>query len=442
MSDNISVNSCFKYNGKMIKIIERIGAGGQAEVYKVCMDNKEYAFKYYFKGDCTPEVKENLLHLIKNPIKSKSFVWPLFFVEVGDRFGYVMDLLPKGYKNVCQWISNEFDMSLVNLFKVCLNLSFSFYRLYMEGYSYKDISLSNITFNPLNGDVCILDNDNITENLKTIGIMGTSKFMAPEIVSGYTKKPTRLTDLHALAVLLFIILHCEHPLNGKKEYNMEDNDNYEKELYGLDTACFIFKNPFNLDENIVLDEPAHVNAREMFKFYPKELQNLFRRAFTEGITDSSKRPVPFEWIEIFSKMLREFYFCPNCNSPGFFNYEELKRNKGQIICNNCEQIILLPFFRIDLKKRYSKGEEFRYGIINNNTEFFPSYFDFDDNDIRVLFHSEFENGRLRFFNDSGVEIVYNGRKIEKNQYTDYMDYNGDLHVLYINGVKLVIAIYR
>ena len=37
-------------DGKTIKVLERIGEGGQGIVYKVLYDNKEYALKWYKKN--------------------------------------------------------------------------------------------------------------------------------------------------------------------------------------------------------------------------------------------------------------------------------------------------------------------------------------------------------------------------------------------------------
>ena len=108
---------------------------------------------------------------------------------------------------------------------------------------------------------------------------------------GKTSKPTRLTDLHSLAVLLFQILFAEHPLNGSKEYNMPmhqmDEKEIARELYSYEKAQFIFADSYDLNRYICEREPAHVNARELWKMYPQFIRDLFIKAFVIGIKNAN-----------------------------------------------------------------------------------------------------------------------------------------------------------
>ena len=67
------------------------------------------------------------------------------------------------------------------------------------------------------GEALICDNDNVTiDNSPTSEVLGTSHFMAPEIVRGEALPSTK-TDLFSLAVLLFYMFMFHHPLEGKRE---------------------------------------------------------------------------------------------------------------------------------------------------------------------------------------------------------------------------------
>ena len=81
----------------------------------------------------------------------------------------------------------------------------SFLKLHAKGLCYQDINFGNIFLDPVLGDICICDNDNVDINGERGGVFGTKKFMAPEIVR-CEKRPDANTDLYSLAVVLFEML--------------------------------------------------------------------------------------------------------------------------------------------------------------------------------------------------------------------------------------------
>src|SRR3954452_6732203 len=98
-----------------------------------------------------------------------------------------------------------------------LELADSYLQLHARGLCYRDISFGNVFFDPESGDVLICDNDNVAvDGSATAGVLGTPRFMAPEVVRGEVL-PSTQTDLYSLAVLLFYMLTVHHPLEGARE---------------------------------------------------------------------------------------------------------------------------------------------------------------------------------------------------------------------------------
>ena len=414
-----------------VKIIDYIKEGGQGEVYRVELNGKQYALKYYFRHLCNDSFKQNLKYLVDNPIESKSFAWPMCLIEKQDQFGYIMELRPSGYHDIAEWIGGRFDTTLDILVKACIALCDGFRDLHAKGYSYKDISNSNISFNPSTGDVLILDNDNVTPNLMSSGIIGTNGFMAPEIVAGQTNKPTRLTDLHSLAVLLFQMLIVEHPLNGKKEYHMSldkiDEEDILTELYGPNTACFIFADKNNLNRYIEIREPAHISARELWQMYPDFIQNLFRRAFIDGVKNPHSRPQSYEWKDAFIKLFGLIYRCPYCGRTHLYDREVFYKYSGAPICDKCERRIYVPRMKIGENIIMIKDKAVLYSCyFYNNAE----------NKFAPILEVELKGGRLRFKNVSGCSVECHSIKVPKGAYTDYITSSDSIVV---NGKEYRVA---
>ncbi len=94
-------------------------------------------------------------------------------------------------------------------------LADGYFQLHVGGMCYRDISFGNVFLEPGNGEVLICDNDNVAVDGDTnSGVLGTLRFMAPEIVRGQALSD-RKTDLFSLSVLLFYMFMFHHPLEGK-----------------------------------------------------------------------------------------------------------------------------------------------------------------------------------------------------------------------------------
>ncbi len=417
-------NDCLPCEVGTVRIVssENVGTGAQGEVYVVELNGKLYALKMFFdKG--TKELRSNLRALIKNPVRSSSFAWPLYEVEYQDRYGYIMELVPKEYRTIAEWVGGRFDTTLDVLLKVCIRLSDAFQALHSKGYSYKDISFANVFFDPDCGDVKIIDNDNVTPNLKSTSVVGTNGFMAPELIAGYTSVPSRLTDLHSLAVLLFQLLTAEHPLHGKKEYHLSVCDTEEtdfiKELYGPTTARFIFGDAKDLDRYIETDEPSHIAAKEQWLFLPPFLQKNFRRVFCEGLCAPHERPLSHEWARDFLSLLGMLYRCPHCGRTYLYDRDLFFNTHGEPPCRNCGTPIFTPRIKI--------GDNIV--LLENGTVLYAGYFSASAKDkLRPVLTTELRNGHLRFRNLSDLPVEYRGYIAERDEYTDRITSSGTVRI--------------
>jgi DNA-binding helix-hairpin-helix protein with protein kinase domain len=326
-------------NGLEYQIVDKLGEGGQGEVYKVKQNNGLYALKWYFKHTATQKQKDIIENLIKKGAPDKRFLWPIDIINEGNLFGYTMNIRPNHYKNIVDLMKRRVDPTFRALALAGANMSQSFKNLHSMGYSYCDISFGNMFFDPQNGDVLICDNDNVVVNGIDNGILGTPRFMAPEIVRS-EKKPSTDTDLYSMALLLFYMLMIHHPLEGKREASIKALDiNAMNQLYGT-------KPLFIWDPKDKSNRPVngyHDNAILYWDLYPQFLKNLFVITFTEGLSNPKKRIVEKVWQDAFIKLTDSIMYCPKCGVEVFYDEDKRKKGVGHVCWNTkCQSPVALP----------------------------------------------------------------------------------------------------
>lgn len=302
------------------RIIDFIGGGGQGEVYRGELGGDPIAVKWYFPSSISEWQRTALEKLIGRPAPSRAFLWPLDIAESKQHpaFGYVMALRPLAYRDLNAILRREVELPLQVLAVLGLNLADAFLHLHTEGLCYRDISPRNVFFNPENGDVLICDNDNVAiDGTVGGGVLGTPRYMAPEIVRREAL-PSSRTDLWSLSVLLFCLLVLHHPLEGRRELEVPLLSDLAaaRKLYG-DEPLFVFDPD---DDSNRPDETAHANALVLWPFYPTFVRELFLRAFTDGIRDPIHGRVgESEWR---AAMARLHDCVSQCDSCGAFNYSD------------------------------------------------------------------------------------------------------------------------
>ena len=320
-----------------------LGAGGQGEVYKGQLGGEAVAVKWFFPYMATLEQRASMELLIRKGAPSEHFLYPMEITEASGvpGFGYIMPLRPARFKNIVDLMKRKIEPTFRALATAGLNLSHNYLLLHSQGLCYRDISFGNAFFDPLNGDVLIADNDNVSvDGAGVLGVLGTPRFMAPEIVRGEAV-PSTQTDLFSLSVLIFYMLMVAHPLEGKKEAAIKALDlPAMTKLYGTD-ATFVY------DPNDDSNRPVagiHDNALAFWRIYPQFLRDIFIRAFTLGLRDPvNGRVRESEWRGEMIRLRDAIFYCPHCSLENFYDSIALKANGGNSgLCWACAAALQLP----------------------------------------------------------------------------------------------------
>ncbi len=343
-----------------------LGGGGQGEVYRAKLDNKLVALKWYFPEQATPAQQQNLQTLIGKGAPNLQFLWPMQLATAPNvpGFGYIMPLREPRYKSIVDLMKRRIDPSFRALSTTGLQLADAFLELHAKGLCYRDISFGNVFFDPYTGDIQICDNDNVSiDGQGHSGVLGTPRFIAPEVVRGETV-PSTQTDLFSLSVLLFYLFHIHHPLEGQKESSIKCFDlPAMTQLYGID-PIFIF-DPAN-DSNRPV-RGIHDNALEYWPLYPQFLLDLFIRAFTLGLRDPHERVRESQWRAAMAQLRDAILYCGHCGAENFYDGEALRANNGQPgVCWSCQKPLTLPF-RLRLDRQIV--------MLNHDTHLFPHHLD-------------------------------------------------------------------
>lgn len=342
-----------------------LGGGGQGEVYRANLVGKSVALKWYFPESATPLQREVLDVLIDKGPPNDRFLWPMELTEAAgiEGFGYVMPLREARFRSIVDLMRRRIDPSFRALTTAGYYLADSYLLLHAKGLCYRDISFGNVFFDPQVGDVLICDNDNVSvHGDEKSGVLGTPRFMAPEVVCG-RDLPSAHTDLYSLAVLLFYMFMIHHPLEGKKELEIHAFDlPAMTRLYG-EEPVFIFDPN---DASNSPDDRYHKNAVLLWAIYPQSIKRLFIQAFTDGIRDPiNGRVREGQWRSAIVRLRDSIMYCGSCGSENFYDSEGVKTGTTAP-CWNCKKQVILPY-RIRLGNRIV--------MLNRDTELFPHHLD-------------------------------------------------------------------
>ena len=326
MSDFLNVGDYVSSDQKRFRVLKELGEGGQGRVYCVSEGEQLYALKWYNKLASSKKQYEAIQMLIEKGAPSEKFIWPVAVVEGSspDNFGYVMPLInTKKYSKLALYFSGEVKAKrFETLIDACLQMAEAFYDLHLSGLCYRDISFGNLFINFETGDVLICDNDNVTFDslTSTDDTWGTNGFMAPEVLKGESP-PSSQTDLFSLSVVLFRMLHLQHPLQGQREYEVLITDHEtELELYGRN-PIFIY-DPVDGTNRPVKGKKDIADA--YWPYYPEALQKRFIEAFTAGLHDPHARVRESIWIREMSILKAQLHYCYECGAQMFYDYPRLK----------------------------------------------------------------------------------------------------------------------
>ena len=420
----------FDYNNQRIEILDLLGEGGQGEVYLVKCGNDTLAFKYY-KDIQSEDFRYNLKNNITKGSPSPNFLWPKEYIEfTDDSCGYLMDLRDKDYVSFVSYLTgnNKFKNKRM-LLNWCIELVKSFKLLHERGYSYQDLNDGSFFLNSENGKILICDNDNVTADKRSLGVLGKMRYMAPEIVrgdkdtsTGDRQMPDTHSDRFSLAIILFLALCMGNPFEGEclKKYVIVD-EKAEYEMFGSNPV-YIY------NENDTSNRPIrgyHTTVLKKYPELPSYIKAAFHRTFVDGLKDRENgRTTELEWLKLLCKYRDELITC-SCGKEYIYGFNEKRYNDK---CPSCKQptrkfcylhigknrILLEPnklIYEIHIDK-YSSNYNLPIGrvIVNKNN---PSLWGIEsrlNNDVLI----KDKNGKEMTIASNAVIPIISGLKIKFN----------------------------
>lgn len=323
-------------SGGELEILQKLGQGGQGIVYKVNYNGRQLALKWYFRNKLNDPDKfyRNIQNNIKLGAPTRAFLWPLEITEYfEDSFGYLMELRPPEYKDFSLFLLAKAKFSSISaVINTALCITNGFRELHRRGFSYQDLNDGNFFVNPKTGDVLICDNDNVAPYGDNLGIAGKCRYMAPEVVSG-KKRPDIHTDRFSLAVVLYMLLFLNHPLEGKRTMCPCLTEEHERKFYGTEPV-FVW-DPEN-DTNRPV-RGVHVNEIKFWSVYPEFVRDAFVEVFSSASMtgeDTEHRVQEKKWQEIFTALRDIVIFCPKCKGETFADLKD-----SFCRCINCGNVI-------------------------------------------------------------------------------------------------------
>jgi len=272
----------------------------------------------------------------------------------------------------------------LSYFQVCVNIARGVKRLHSAGLAHSDLSYSNVLIDPASGSANIIDIDGLVVPKKFYPtVIGTADFIAPEVLSSKhldikdpkRKLPERTTDLHALAVLIYMYLLYRHPLRGGNYFGQIDEVEEENYLMGS-KALFVehptdsknrnFKREYG--DNLEKFKPWTDLSKTPYTITGPYLKELFDQAFIKGLHNPQDRPTADAWEQALIKTNDLKLECSNkkCEQKWFIfiNTNNTKCPFCNIKYNNTIPVLDLFY---QFKPNVWKPENQRIVVYNNAT---------------------------------------------------------------------------
>ncbi|WP_118975161.1 helix-hairpin-helix domain-containing protein [Taibaiella koreensis] len=253
--------------------------------------------------------------------------------------GYAANDLIRGREKEGRWFASpkfrnkQFPLRLddselgnwLSYFQICVNISRGVKRLHAAGLAHSDLSYKNVLVDPVTKSAAIIDIDGlVVPGLFPPDVIGTADFIAPEVLATKhldikdpnRKLPSRLTDLHALAVMIYMYLLYRHPLKGGK---IHDLDTEKDDLLAMGEKALFIEHPTDTSNR---PKQNQLNPKELpwtdvtkmpYTVTGPYLKALFDKAFIEGLHQPMLRPIANEWEEA---LLKTTDLIQPCSNPG------------------------------------------------------------------------------------------------------------------------------
>lgn len=243
----------------------------------------------------------------------------------------------------------------LSMLQICIRLARALRRMHNAGLAHSDLSNRNVLIDPTSGTMVVIDIDSlVVPQLFPPDVLGTPGYIAPEVLStqelevGDPRRvlPSRRTDQHALAVLIYEYLLGRHPLRGPKVNSTVSAE--EDELLSMGAKALWIEDPTDSS-----NRPQSLTLS--YEVLGPYLAALFRQAFIQGLHNPQERPGADEWERALIKTTDLLLPCqnPKCAGKWFVMGDETPP-----VCPWCEtprqgQFPVLNFFRATKSGQYT-----------------------------------------------------------------------------------------
>ena len=341
---------------------EPAASGSLKDVY--FSPDKSYVVAFYRKPldnqgldrikKITTTYREKIFTPEQRDFWSQLFCWPTKIVTWNNKTGLVCPCYDmkyffsegtfKGKEKEGKWFASA---KLVNRYltpkqkgnfvlrlKMCIQIARAIRKLHACGLAHSDLSYKNVLVDPESGSATVIDIDGLVVPGKyPPDVEGTQDFIAPEVLETNQlgakdpnkNLPRRETDLHALAVLIYMYLLNRHPLRGGKFHSP---DTEEDELLMMGKEALFIENPKDnsnrpkiqdLDKDML---PQGDIDKRPYTICGPYLKKLFEKAFISGLHNPKLRPSAYEWEKALIKTSDLIFKCKNSKcEEGYFVFD-------------------------------------------------------------------------------------------------------------------------
>jgi TonB family protein len=294
----------FQTDGSSVSLGERIGRGGEGEVYALANDNGR-AVKVYTGGGANDR-REKIAAMLASGLSQKTDLaaFPIGSVQKknGDFAGFIMKKI-SGHKPLHELYSprarkDNFPQADFR-FLVCTALNFSraVGSVHAAGCVIGDINHSGIL---ISGDakVSLIDADSfqiVHGSRQFLCRVGVPDYTPPELQGAKLSNVVRTVnhDNFGLSVVIFHLLFMgRHPFSGSFRHGDMP----------IERAIAERRFVYSTQRNVEMTPPP---AAPLLKHFPNAVGNAFEQAF--GL--STVRPTPNEWISVLGELDRSLRKC-------------------------------------------------------------------------------------------------------------------------------------
>lgn len=219
----------------------------------------------------------------------------------------------------------------LSYFQIGVKIARGVKRLHAAGLAHSDLSYKNVLIDPVSKSATIIDIDGlVVPGLFPPDVIGTADFIAPEVLATKNldlrdparKHANRTTDLHALAVMIYMYLLYRHPLKGGKVNSL---DTEQDDLLSMGEKALFIEHPTDASNRPKLPQvsksalPWADVAKYPYTLTGPYLKTLFDQAFITGLHQPNLRPNADSWENALLKTTDLMQPCGNkaCSQKWF-----------------------------------------------------------------------------------------------------------------------------